>query len=52
VAEIVKRWLEEDLQRPRKQRHTAKRIWERLVTEHSFTGRKSNGQAVGAQASP
>jgi hypothetical protein len=27
VAEIVKGWLEDDLSRPRKQRHTAKRIW-------------------------
>jgi hypothetical protein len=34
VAEIVRRWLEEDLGRPRKQRHTAKRIWERLVTDY------------------
>jgi transposase len=30
--------LEEDLSRPRKQRHTAKRIWERLVAEHGFGG--------------
>ena len=38
VAEIVTRWLEDDLQRPRKQRHTAKRIWERLVAEYHFAG--------------
>ena len=36
VAEIVKGWLEDDLSRPRKQRHTAKRIWERLVAEYEF----------------
>lgn len=38
VAGIVMRWLEEDLERPRKQRHTAKRIWERLVAEYDFPG--------------
>jgi len=30
--------LEEDKQRPRKQRHTAKRIFDRLRAEHEFTG--------------
>jgi transposase len=30
--------LEDDKQRPRKQRHTAKRIFERLRAEHSYTG--------------
>ena len=29
----VRRWLEEDRSAPRKQRHTARRIWERLVDE-------------------
>src|SRR5438046_9307915 len=38
VAEIVTRWLEDDLQRPSKQRHPAKRIWERLVAEYHFAG--------------
>lgn len=38
VAAIVLRWLEEDQARPRKQRHTAKRVWERLREEHGFTG--------------
>lgn len=41
VAEIVKGWLEDDLSRPRKQRHTAKRIWERLVAEYGFEGAQS-----------
>ena len=27
-------WLEADLEMPRKQRHTARRVWERLVGEH------------------
>ncbi len=38
VAEIVKRWLEDDERAPRKQRHTAKRIFDRLVDEYGFTG--------------
>ncbi len=29
----IKRWLIEDLDAPRKQRHTARRIWQRLVEE-------------------
>jgi len=39
--EIVDRWLLEDRQRPRKQRHTAHRIYERLKDEHQFTGKES-----------
>ncbi len=31
---IIRGWLEADLQVPRKQRHTAHRVWERLVGEH------------------
>ena len=31
---LIDRWLEADLEAPRKQRHTAKRIWRRLVDEH------------------
>ena len=27
-----------DARRPRKQRHTAKRVFDRLVQEHGFTG--------------
>ena len=38
VAPVVRSWLEEDEQRPRKQRHTARRIHERLRDEHGFTG--------------
>ncbi|MGH7685811.1 MAG: IS21 family transposase [Candidatus Dormibacteria bacterium] len=41
VAPIVVRWLEEDQSRPRKQRHTAHRIWERLRDEHGFAGAES-----------
>jgi transposase len=35
---IIERWLEEDKSQPRKQRHTAHRIYERLVGECNFTG--------------
>lgn len=31
---LIDAWLEADLDAPRKQRHTAKRIWSRLVDEH------------------
>jgi transposase len=32
--ELIDEWLLADLDAPRKQRHTAKRIWRRLVDEH------------------
>jgi transposase len=35
---ILYQWLEEDRAAPRKQRHTAKRIYERLRDEHRFEG--------------
>ena len=35
---VIDAILEDDKQRPGKQRHTAKRIFERLREEHSFTG--------------
>jgi transposase len=35
---VVRAWLTNDQTRPRKQRHTAVRIWERLTLEHNFTG--------------
>jgi transposase len=31
---IVDEWLEDDRRAPRKQQHTAKRVWSRLVDEH------------------
>jgi len=34
----IDEWLEEDKARPRKQRHTAKRIFERLCSESGFDG--------------
>ncbi|MFQ5826874.1 MAG: IS21 family transposase [Dehalococcoidia bacterium] len=38
---IVDRWLEEDRQRPRKQRHTGHRVYERLVAECGYRGGES-----------
>jgi transposase len=38
VIEIVETWLQEDRTRPRKQRHTAIRIYQRLVEEYGFNG--------------
>ena len=35
---LVRQWLAEDEDAPPKQRHTARRIYERLVTEHGFSG--------------
>src|ERR687891_84772 len=39
---LINQWLTEDLTRPAKQRHTAHRIYQRLVEEHGFTGKESN----------
>ena len=36
---VIDRILEDDRRLPKKQRHTAKRIYDRLRAEHSFTGR-------------
>src|ERR687893_1843044 len=35
---VIDRILEEDRERPRKQRHTARRIFQRLRAEHGFAG--------------
>jgi transposase len=35
---IIDKWLEEDKQRPKKQRHTAVRVYHRLKAEHDFQG--------------
>jgi hypothetical protein len=36
---IIQEILESDRTAPKKQRHTAQRIWERLRDEHGFTGK-------------
>ena len=38
----IDRWLEEDLKVPRKQRHTARRIYDRLVEECGYRGSYSS----------
>jgi len=38
---IIDRWLAEDKSRPKKQRHTATRVYDRLVRGHGFTGGRS-----------
>lgn len=38
VRPLIDAWLEEDLSRPVKQRHTAQLVYERLVREENFAG--------------
>jgi transposase len=40
VAPLITAWLEADQAAPRKQRHTAKRIFDRLVAEHGYAGKE------------
>lgn len=41
--DVIDGWLRDDLDAPRKQRHTAKRIFDRLLDEHEATGVVSYG---------
>jgi transposase len=55
--EIIDGWLEADRSAPRKQRHTARRVWERLVDEHQAvvaesTVRRYVGEVRRRQAVP
>ena len=36
--DTIETWLTEDQRRPRKQRHTAKRVFDRLMNEENYTG--------------
>ncbi|MBB2891022.1 transposase [Flexivirga oryzae] len=36
--DVIEGWLADDARRPRKQRHTARRIFDRLVAEHGYAG--------------
>jgi transposase len=36
-AQVIDEWLLADREVPRKQRHTARRVWQRLVAEHGAT---------------
>jgi hypothetical protein len=51
IAPIIEAWLAADEQVHRKQRHTARRISQRLRDEHGFAGRRANGP-TSAHASP
>lgn len=46
---VIDQWLEADRHAPRKQRHTARRVWARLVGEHDFKGSESTVRAYVAQ---
>ncbi len=44
---MIRQWLTDDQKQPRKQRHTAVRVWERLTKEYQFNGsRRSVSDAV------
>ncbi|MGA1826828.1 MAG: hypothetical protein WAZ28_01040 [Microbacterium sp.] len=43
---VVREWLAEDERRPRKQRHTAQRVFDRLVAEHDYAGSYSPVQRL------
>jgi len=38
---LINEWLTDDKDQSKKQRHTARRIYNRLVTEHGYTGGES-----------
>ena len=38
VEVIIDGWLEDDKKRPRKERHTSRRVFDRLVAEYDYTG--------------
>lgn len=42
IQPIVEQWLLEDQERPKKQRHTADKIYERLVEEYNYQGSKAS----------
>lgn len=47
--EIVTKWLTDDMLVPRKQRHTARRVWQRLVDEHNAEVAESTVRAAVAE---
>lgn len=48
----IERWLEGDREAPRKQRHTAKRVYDRLVDEYAFTGHETTVRRTVARLRP
>jgi len=51
-ADAIRAWLEQDKVAPPKQRHTARRIYDRLVQEYGFTGAESTVRHYVAQLRP
>lgn len=47
--ETIIAWLDADEQAPKKQRHTARRVYQRLVDEHGFAGAESTVRRFVAQ---
>lgn len=47
--DLIRQWLEEDRRAPRKQRHTARRVYERLRDEYGYDGAESTIRRVVAQ---
>jgi transposase len=50
VGPVVEQWLEADRESPRKQRHTSRRIYTRLVEEYDFKGAESTVRAWAREA--
>lgn len=44
LTHVIEQWLVEDQGQPVKQRHTAKRVMDRLIDEHGYTGAYSSVQ--------
>jgi transposase len=51
-GEVIRTWLVQDAQAPAKQRHTGKRIYDRLVAEYGFAGAESSVRRVVARLRP
>ncbi len=49
-VEIIEVWLKSDKEDPKKQRHTAVRVYNRLRTEHGFTGAETTVRRYVRQA--
>ncbi len=47
--QTIRGWLEKDLEAPKKQRHTARRVWTRLVEEHGAEVSESTVRAFVAE---
>src|SRR5690606_30128711 len=47
--DLIRQWLEEDRRAPRKQRHTARRVYERLRDEYGYDGAESSIRRVVAE---